>query len=90
MIGFSIKKVSENSPHYNITFTKTVHKRNGEELEEAGKSLYTVTLKEAKNIIAHVETIKRFKEDEEIFLKDYISKFHKVYKEICELLTKTL
>lgn len=81
MIGFNIKKVSEDSPHYNITFL------NG---GESGKSLYTVTLKGAKNIIAHVETIERFKDDDEISLKDYMSKFHKVYKEVCELLTKTL
>lgn len=89
MIGFTIKKVSEDSPHYNLTFTKIVHKRSGEESEEAGKSLYTISLIEAKNKIAHIETINRF-EDRDITLSEYMKEFHKVYKEVCELLKKTL
>lgn len=83
----TIKKVSEDSPHYNITFIKTIY--NGEKSKESKESVYTISLKQAKNIIAHVETIEKL-DDKEISLKEYMSEFHKVYKEVCESLMKTL
>ena len=49
MINFILKKVSDNSPHYNLTFMKIVHKRSGEEVEEPGDILYTLSLQDVTN-----------------------------------------
>ena len=88
-INFILKKISDDSPHYNLTFMKLVHKRSGEIVEEPGDTVYTISLNWAKNRIAHMETISRF-EDKDITLKEYISEFNKAYNEVCELLKKTL
>ena len=89
MIDFILKKSSENSPHYNLTFMKLVHKRNGDVNQEPGTTLYTISLNEVKNRISHLETINRFG-DKDITLKEYLSEFYKVYIEVCELLKKIL
>lgn len=89
MINFILKKVSDNSPHYNLTFMKIVHKRSGEEVEEPGDILYTLSLQDATNKIAHQETNNRLG-DNDVSLKTYLTEFYKTYNEVCELLKKTL
>lgn len=89
MIDFILKKVSDNSPHYNLSFMKEVHKRSGEIVQEPGETLYTLPLDDVKNKIAHCETAIRFG-DSDVSLKEYLSEFYKVYEELCELLKKTL
>lgn len=89
MINFTVKKVSDKSPHYNLTFTKLVHKRTGEIAEEPGETIYTLPLDSVKCRIAHVETNNRFG-NRDITLKEYIPEFYKSYSEVCELLKKTL
>jgi hypothetical protein len=89
MIDFSIKKIDENSPFYNLTFMKEVHKRNGEIASEPDDTIYTVSLDLAKSIISHQETLNKY-HDEDISLKEYITEFYKSYKEVCELLKKIL
>ena len=89
MINFILKKVSDNSSHYNLTFTKLVHKRTGEIAEEPGDTIYTLPLDLVKSRIAHVETSNRFG-DRDITLKEYIPEFYKSYNDVCELLKRTL
>lgn len=89
MINFSIKKVSDNCPHYNLTLTKFVHKRSGEIIEEPGDTLYSIHLDDVKKIISNIETSNRFG-NKDITLKEYLLEFYKVYNEVCELLKKTL
>ena len=89
MIDFILKKVSDDSPHYNLTFMKLVHKRSGDIVQEPGDAVYTISLDWVKNRIAHVETAVRFG-DKDVTLKEYLSEFYKVYDEVCELLKKTL
>lgn len=89
MINFILKKVSEISPHYNLTFMKEVHKRNGEISQEPGTTIYTISLDWAKNRIAHVETAERLR-NKDVSLKEYLLEFYKCYNEVCELLKKTL
>ena len=89
MIDFILKKVSENSPHYNLTFMKTVHKRSGDVVQEPGETIYTISLDWVKNRIAHMETTVRLG-NREVSLKEYMLEFHKTYKEVCKLLKKTL
>lgn len=87
MINFILKKISEDSPHYNLTFMKLVHKRNGEVVEENGDTIYGIPLTEVKNRIVHVELSTRLNN---VSLNEYIIEFQKYYKEVCELLKKTL
>ena len=89
MIDFILKKVSEESPHYNLTITKEVHKRTGEIVREPDKTIYTLPLEIIKNRISHAETVERFK-NKDVSLKEYLSEFYIVYNEVCELLKKTL
>lgn len=89
MIDFTIKKVSDNSPHYNLTFTKEVHKRNGDIVKEPGETLYAMSLDVIKNRITHMEVINRFG-DNDISLRQYLHEFNICYKEVCELLKKIL
>lgn len=89
MIDFTIKKVSENSYHYNLTFFKEVHKRSGDIVKEPGNTLYTLPLYEIKNIIAHCEVANRLG-DRNVSLREYLKEFYKVYNEVCKLLKKTL
>lgn len=89
MIDFILKKVSDDSPHYNLTFMKLVHKRSGDIVSEPGETIYTVPLSLVKNKIAHAETSNRLG-DKDISLKEYFSEFYKCYNEVCKLLKKTL
>lgn len=89
MIDFILKKVSDDSPHYNLTFMKLVHKRSGEIAKEPGDTIYTISLEGVKNRIAHMETAVRLG-DVDISLSEYLSEFRESYKEVCELLKKTL
>lgn len=89
MIEFIVKRIDDMSPHYNLTLMKEVHKRSGEIVTEPGDTLYTLTLDDIKCRLAHMEAASRFKE-EDITLKEYLSVYYKCYKEICELLKKTL
>lgn len=88
MINFILKKSSENSPHYNLTLFKLVHKRNGEIKEEPGDTIYNQSLDSIKTRLANIETSNRLNDD--VSLKEYFTEFYKVYNEICELLKKTL
>lgn len=89
MIDFSLKKSGENSPHYNITFNKEVHKRTGEIAIEAGDTLYNVSLNNIKNIVTHETTIKDFG-NSDISLSEYLKSFNKNYIQVCGLLKKIL
>jgi len=87
VINFKLEKYS--NKHYNLTFMKKVHKRNGEVVEEPDDTLYTLPLSRVKYRIAYNNTINKF-EDQDISLKEYLLEFFKSYKEVCELLKKTL
>jgi hypothetical protein len=89
MIDFILKKVSEDSPHYNLTFMRLVHKRSGDVVQEPGDTIYSISLDWAKNRITHVETINRLG-DKDISLNEYLLEFNKSYKEVCELLKTIL
>lgn len=89
MINFIIKKISKESPHYNLTFMKLVHKRSGDLIEEPGDTLYTLSLDRIKNILAH-KNAENILKDENVSLKDYFKVFYQSYNEVCELLKKTL
>lgn len=89
MIEFTVKRISDISPHYNLTLMKEVHKRSGEIVKEPGDTLYTITLDNIKYRLANMEAISRFG-DNDISLKEYLIEYYKCYNEICELLRKTL
>ena len=89
MIEFIVKRISDISPHYNLTLMKEVHKRSGEIVKEPGDTLYTITLDNIKYRLANMEAISRFG-DNDISLKEYLIEYYKCYNEICELLRKTL
>lgn len=89
MIEFILKRVAEDSPHYNLTFMKETHKRDGSIVTEPGDTLYTLSLPVVKYTIAHSEANSRIG-DQDISLKEYIICYKKCYKEICELLKKIL
>lgn len=82
MINFDIKKISDY--HYNVIFKKT-NKRSG--AEETGTTLYSITLKNAASIITNMELVSKLGD---VTLEEYMKEFHKVYKEVCKLLKKTL
>lgn len=88
MINFELKK-SSNEVHYDLTFTKLVHKRSGELAEEPGDTCYGIPLSKVKLYITTVETQNRFG-DKNVTLEEYIKEFNKAYKEVCKLLKKTL
>ena len=88
MINFELKK-SSNEVHYDLTFMKLVHKRNGELAEEPGDTCYGIPLSRVKLCITTVETQNRFG-DKDVTLEEYIKEFNKAYKEVCELLKKIL
>lgn len=87
MVDFILKRVGDNSLHYNLTFMKEVHKRDGTIVKEPADTIYTISLEEAKLRIAHVETAEKLGD---VSLKDYLSEFYKCYNEVCELLKKIL
>lgn len=87
MINFNLKK-DKNSNLYCLTFMKMVHKRSGEYVEEPGETLYVVSSK-IPYLITFAEVSNKFGE-QDVSLKEYLSEFHKAYKEVCELLKKTL
>ena len=89
MIEFIVKRISDISPHYNLTLMKEVHKRSGEIVKEPGDTLYTITLDNIKYRLANMEAISRFG-DNDISLKEYLIEYYKCYNEICELLKRTL
>lgn len=88
MINFELKKCS-NDIHYDLTFMKLVHKRSGETIEEPGDTCYSIPLSQVKYQLSIAETLNRFGE-RDVTLKEYVYEFNKVYKEVCELLKKTL
>lgn len=89
MINFILKKESNNSPHYNLTLMKLVHKRGGEIVEEPGETIYGNTLDVIKNYLAHLETEQIFG-DKDVSLREYLIEFYKSYKKVCESLKKIL
>ena len=89
MIEFVLKKVNENSDHYNLTFIKEVHKRTGDVVKEPKDTIYTLPLNMVKNCLAHENTFLKFG-DKDVSLKEYLPEFYKSYNEVCELLKKTL
>ena len=89
MVDFILKRIADDSPHYNLTFMKLVHKRSGDIVSEPGETIYTISLDSAKNRIAHVEASNRLG-DKDVSLREYLSEFYKCYNEVCELLKKTL
>lgn len=89
MIDFILKRVEEDSPHFNLTFMKEVHKRNGDIVQEPAETIYTISLEDVKNRVSHVETATRLG-NIGISLKEYLVEFRKSYRDVCELLKKTL
>lgn len=87
MIEFNIKNTEDSK--YTIIFIKIVHKRTGEFAKEPGDTLYNISLDWVKYILANEEASVRFK-DEDVSLREYIKEYNKSYKDICELLKKTL
>ena len=63
----------------NLTFTKTVHKRNGEVVEEKGDTLYGLIPEVALNKAAHKSTADEFG-DSNVTLKEYIKEFYANYR----------
>ena len=85
MIDFRIEKYS--NFHYNLTFKKLVHKRNGEVVEEDGNTIYSIPLSCAKLKITNADVQNKFG-DRDVSLKEYLVEFYKSYNEVCELLKK--
>lgn len=84
MINFTIKKVKETS-FYDLAFTKKVHKRTGEIVEEPGDTIHGIPLNWCKHYIAIANM-----PNKDYSLKDFFIEFHKSYEEVCESLKKIL
>lgn len=81
MIGYKLEKVSEDSPHYNLSFEKEVHKRDGTIVTESYDKLYGIWFKEAISLIAHRETQDNFG-DKDVSLTEYLTQFYKNWNKI--------
>ena len=76
MINFELKRISEDSPFYNITLYKDVNKRNGTLGTGIKDKIYSTKFENAINLIAHIKTQDEL-EDRNVSLKEYLSSFYK-------------
>ena len=86
MINYELKRVSENSPFYNIIFYKNVNKRDGSVEAKANSKIYGIKFDRAINILSHYEAQDNLG-DKDVSLKEYLielrKSWNKIYNENC-------